>query len=121
MDRHTGACLFLQLLNGFIGNLPGAGRGFGWVLAALLGCSELAGAFQCDTEFSMDSKGRNSTSSCDWGPGFESRDGEFGWPEREWLAWLLCSHLAGWGLESRPSFHQGLEAGGSESSEALGM
>lgn len=54
VDRHTGACLFLQLLNGFIGNLPGAGRGFGWVLAALLGCSELAGAFQCDTEFSME-------------------------------------------------------------------
>lgn len=54
VDRHTGACLFLQLLNGFIGNLPGAGRGFGWVLAALLGCSELAGAFLCDTEFSME-------------------------------------------------------------------
>lgn len=54
VDRHTGACLFLQLLNGFIGNLPGAGRGFGWVLAAVLGGSELAGAFQCDTVLSVE-------------------------------------------------------------------
>lgn len=54
MDGHTGACLFLQLLNGFIGNLPGAGRGFGWVLAAVLGGSDPAGAFQCDTVFSVE-------------------------------------------------------------------
>lgn len=53
MDGHTGAFLFLQFLNGFIGNLPGAGRGFGWVLPAVLGGSELAGAFQSDTAFSV--------------------------------------------------------------------
>lgn len=54
MDEHMGACLFLHLFNGFIGNLPGAGRGLGWVLPAVRGGSELAGAFQCDTEFSVE-------------------------------------------------------------------
>lgn len=118
-----GTCLFLQLLNGFIGNLPGAGRGSGWVLPPVLGGSELAGEFQCDTVFSLwSSRERNSVSSRDSGPGFVLGDGGFVWLEHKWLALVfLCSHLSGWGLKSRPSFHQGLEIGGSKSSGALGM
>lgn len=61
MDGHMGACLFLQLLNGFIGNLPGAGRGFGWVLSwVALIWQGRSSATPCSL---WSSKERNSASS----------------------------------------------------------
>lgn len=50
------------------------------MLPAVLGGSELAEEFQCDTVFSLwSSRERNSVSSRDSGPGFVLGDGGFVW------------------------------------------